>query len=111
MSDTHLYVSTSLLYFESPKSAPLGPDFRWHGITYRKLDPQYFSWLKSRIDSLAQITDTTRLAPESYIETLNLFSSIQSWVLQRIDKDKLDAMVEAFNKEQAQKRTYEPPEQ
>ena len=110
-TNMNLYVSTSLLSFEAPKSAPLAPDFRWHGIMFRRLDPAYYSWLKARIDRLAHVTDTSKITVEAYIETLDRFAAIHEWVMQRVGSEKLAAMVAKFNEQERQKATYVPPEQ
>ena len=108
-----LFVSPDLSFFEVPSTPPftrLSPDFRSNGVTYRRLDPHYYVWLKGRLDTLSELVDAKKVDAKHYAEALEGFEPIYSWLCEHLGEEKMKKLRDMARKGAGQ-NDYVPPGQ
>lgn len=94
--DCYLYVATDLRHFEVCKSAPVAQDLIFNGVIYRRLDGNYYAWLRKRIDAAHEACAEGKCNPKDYDETLAAFSAIDEWAVAKVGRDFLKKAVKGF---------------
>ncbi len=101
---SELYVAIDLDTWEAP--APLQPDqdtiCEPHG--YRRLDPEYYAWLRKRMEGARDAVRTGRLAARQFQGLRERFNSLHTWALDRFGEPALYRAVAALDP-----TWYQPP--
>ena len=72
----NLFVSTALQILEIGRDDEGLPERLVDGIVYRRLDPDYYAWLRAMLDLAAQATDEGKLSMADYDTLLTKFDVI-----------------------------------
>jgi len=98
-----LYVSTELDSWETSTPEP-DQDEICEACGYRRLDPEYYAWLRHRMAVAQQFRRSGRLSVEQYQLWRTRFNGVHAWALARFGEGVLVAAVEALDP-----KAYQPP--
>ena len=99
-----LFVSTDLETTQFEWAITSASDVEYSGKIYRRLDPEYFAWLRSRMLAAQSAFKAGKL-PETKWESLkNRFNPLQEYAVQKFGKEHLQ---QAFS--QLSPQNYQPP--
>jgi len=98
-----LYVSTELDTWETRTPEP-DQDAICERCGYRRLDPEYYAWLRHRMEVAKQAWQRGRLAAAQYQELRQRFNDVHFWAVARLGEAALVAAVEALDP-----KAYRPP--
>lgn len=98
------YVSTDLRMIELPKHKARQQDMLIDGITYRRLDAQYFIWIEGRMRLAQNAVQKGRLKENDLQALTSRFEPISDWVNDNIDDRSLAAARRLF-----ESSSYNPP--
>ena len=76
-TDVQLFVSTSLQSWETKKPHLFARDVQLDDVAFRRLDPEYFAWLRSRMQALKSAQAASRRSQEAFNEIRTRFNAIQ----------------------------------
>jgi hypothetical protein len=76
-TDVRLFVSTSLQSWVPDKPHLFARDVQLDDVVFRRLDPEYFAWLRSRVQALKSAQAAGRLSQEAFNEIRTRFNAIQ----------------------------------
>lgn len=98
-----LYVSTVLDAWET---SALGFDQAaiCEHCGYRRLDPEYYAWLRSRMEVAKQAWERGQLVPLQYQELRRRFNEVHIWAARQFGEEKLLAAVRSLDPKE-----YHPP--
>lgn len=99
-----LYVSPTLKTWETGKPNLYARDVTYDDLCYRRLDPEYYAWLRSKIMLAKKACDSGRLAKAAYEELRGKFMLIHEWAVKIFGEGQIQ---EAINQLDAQ--AYVPP--
>ena len=78
-----LFVSTSLTTWKTASPKQFARDFQINDTVYRRLDPEYYAWLRSRMVVGRKATTAGHLSPDAF-ETLRVrFNAVHEWAVER----------------------------
>jgi len=96
-SAAQMFVSTALDLWWTDRPGMFARDFQINDTVYRRLDPEYFAWLRSRM-TLAKGAATAGRIPLAAFEELRLrFNTIQEWATARFGEGALLEAVRRLN--------------
>lgn len=98
-----LYVSTELDTWETFTPEP-DQDAICERCGFRRLDPEYYAWLRQRMDVAKRARERGRLAAAQYQELRRRFNEVHFWAVKQFGEDALLAAVESLDPE-----AYQPP--
>ena len=98
-----LYVSTELDTWETTTPEP-DQDEICERCGYRRLDPEYYGWLRHRMEVAKQARERGRLAAAQYQELRGRFNAVHFWATAHFGEASLLAAVKAFDP-----KAYQPP--
>jgi hypothetical protein len=98
-----LYVATDLDTWETSTPEP-DQDAICERCGYRRLDPEYYAWLRHRMEMAKQARERGRLAAAQYQELRQRFNAVHFWATAHFGEATLVAAVKALDP-----KTYEPP--
>ena len=98
------YVSTDLRMIELSKPKARLQDMVIDGITYRRLDAQYFVWIEGRMRVAQNAVQKGRLTEYALQALTSRFEPISDWVNENIDDRSLAAARKLF-----ESSSYNPP--
>lgn len=99
-----LYVSTSLATWRTGQSKGIARDFQIDDTCYRRLDLEYYAWLRSRMHMGKLACAAGRLPEKSFDELRAKFNTVHEWAMGHFGKA---VVAEAVNNLNA--RDYQPP--
>jgi len=99
-----LYVSTELDTWETSTPGP-DQDQICERCGYRRLDPEYYAWLRHRMEVAKQARQRGRLAAAQYQELRQRFNAVHFWAVAHLAEDMLLAAVDALSP-----KAYQPPQ-
>lgn len=99
-----LYVSPTLKTWETDKPQLYARDVTYDDLCYRRLDPEYYAWLRSKIMLAKKACESGRLAKAAYDELRGKFMPIHEWAMKNFGEGQIQ---EAINQLDAQ--AYVPP--
>lgn len=107
MAELHseLYVSTELDTWEAHPPIQADQDEVCERCGYRRLDPEYYAWLRHRMEVAQRAVRAGRLAEGQFQEWRARFNAVHAWALRRFGEQPLVAAVKALDP-----RQYRPPE-
>ena len=98
-----LYVSTELDTWETRTPEP-DQDAICERCGYRRLDPEYYAWLRHRMEVAKQARERGRLAAAQYQELRGRFNAVHFWATAHFGEASLLAAVRALDP-----KAYQPP--
>jgi hypothetical protein len=99
-----LYVSTSLATWRTGQPKGIARDFQINDTSYRRLDPEYYAWLRSRMHMGKLASAAGRLPEKSFDELRAKFNAVHEWAMGHFGEA---VLAEAANNLNA--RDYQPP--
>jgi hypothetical protein len=76
-----LFVSTGLDFWATERPYVFARDVQVDDIAYRRLDPEYFAWLRSRMVAVRAALDSGRVTAAAFEELRQSFWAVQEWAL------------------------------
>lgn len=101
---TALYAATNLDSWETDKPRYFARDVGMDGICYRRLDPEYYAWLRHKMALAKKALDAGRLDSAAFDGLRTRFNDIHAWVVARFGENELLAAVRSLDP-----KTYPPP--
>ncbi len=98
-----LYVSTELDTWETTTPEP-DQDQICERCGYRRLDPEYYAWLRHRMTVAQQFRRSGRLSAAQYQTWRTRFNPVHAWAIARFGESVLVAAVETLDP-----KAYQPP--
>ncbi len=103
--ETALYASTNLTFFETKRPQDYGRDYVGvFGTCFRRLDPDYYAWLRHKMDLARKATQSGRSAAPAFDKLRARFNAVHAWAIDHLGEKVLRSAVQSFNL-----KTYVPP--
>jgi hypothetical protein len=99
-----LYVATDLCFWKTDSPATFCRDVQINETAYRRLDPEYFAWLRSRLALAKEAAKSKRIDPAGFEELRGRFSEIEAWALDRFGPQAILAAIRSLTP-----KAYDPP--
>jgi hypothetical protein len=103
-SSVAMYVSTSLEQWITNEPARFASDVQIDDTAYRRLDPEYYAWLRSKMTIAKSAVTAGKLAASQFDDLRARFNAMQDWATVTFGEPRL---IEAIRTLDA--RTYVPP--
>ena len=99
-----LYVATDLSTWAPKCPDSIARDCHIDDVVYRRLDPEYFAWLRARMFTVKRAADAGHVSPVAFDELRARFNAVQGQAVDLFGEAALVAAVGCFDPE-----TYRPP--
>ena len=99
-----LYVATDLSTWAPECPERIARDCQIDDVVYRRLDPEYFAWLRARMFTVKRGVDAGSVSPGAFDELRARFNGLQSQAIDLFGEAALVAAVGSFDPE-----SYRPP--
>jgi hypothetical protein len=99
-----LFVSTSLTTWTTANPRQFARDFQINDTVYRRLDPEYYAWLRSRMVVAKKAATAGHLPPAAFEELRVRFNAVHEWAVERFGES---CLLDAIRNLGA--RGYAPP--
>jgi hypothetical protein len=99
-----LYVSTSLDAWEPSQPDLLARDVTLSGVCFRRLDPEYYAWLRNKLTLAEKALEAGKIAYEVFDTLLTRFNEVYMWAVDSFGRDTLAAAMESVDR-----KKYVPP--
>lgn len=104
LRDAALYVSTGVDSWPTDQPHRLARDVQINDTAYRRLDPEYYAWLRSRMNLARLAAEAGQLRREDFDELRVKFNAVHEWAVAHFGED---ALRDAIGHLDA--RVYSPP--
>ena len=101
---TALYVATNLETWEAKPPVRPDQDAICEPCGFRRLDPEYYAWLRSRMELAQKRYEKGRLPARQYEELRARFNAVHAWAIERFGEQ---VLLEAMKSLDASR--YSPP--
>lgn len=101
---TEMYVSTGLRTWNTDRPSIFARDVQINDTAYRRLDPDYYAWLRSKMTMARLASNAGRISREEYEDLRQGFNAMQEWAIRRYGEPELLEAVRNLDT-----RTYQPP--
>ena len=99
-----LFVSTSLATWTTANPEQFARDFQINDTVYRRLDPDYYAWLRSRMVVAKRAATTGHLDAAAFEDLRVCFNAVHAWAIEHFSEAQLLAAVRTFRS-----CDYKPP--
>lgn len=99
-----LFVSTSLATWTTANPEQFARDFQINDTVYRRLDPEYYAWLRSRMVIAKKAATAGHLSPDAFEALRVRFNAVHEWAVERFGES---CLLDAIRELDA--RGYAPP--
>ena len=99
-----LFVSTSLSVWATDEPERFARDLQINDTMYRRLDPEYYAWLRSRMALAKQAATAGRLDAAAFEDLRVRFNAVHVWAVEHFGESQL---LDAINSPDV--RDYKPP--
>lgn len=99
-----LFVSTSLATWTTASPEQFARDFQINDTMYRRLDPEYYAWLRSRMVLAKKAATAGQLDAASFEDLRLRFNAVHEWAVGHFGESRLLAAVRAIRPAE-----YNPP--
>jgi len=99
-----LYVATNLESWETTTQDYYARDVSIDDTCFRRLDPDYFAWLRYKMALAKKAADLGRLSSSAFETLRTRFNVIHTWAIEHYGEDKLLSAVQSLDP-----KTYSPP--
>ena len=103
-SPVALFVSTALGSWTTDHPKVFARDVQINDTAYRRLDPEYYAWLRSRMVFAKEAATTGRLSLAAFENLRVRFNSVHEWAVHHFGEALLLALVRTFHS-----GDYKPP--
>ncbi len=93
----HLFVSTSLDTWATNQPEMFARDFQIDDTCYRRLDPEYFAWLRTKMTAARMAAQSGQLPIDTFNTLRSRFNAIQSWAVEHFGERRLREAVRVLN--------------
>ena len=76
-----LFVSTSLATWTTTNPEQFARDFQINDTVYRRLDPDYYAWLRSRMAVAKKAATAGHLSPDAFEDLRVRFNAVHEWAV------------------------------
>lgn len=87
----HLFVSTALDKWFTANAAAFARDVQINDTAYRRLDPEYYAWLRSRMMLAKAATSAGQIGLDAFDDLRHRFNTIHHWAVDRFGEQALIA--------------------
>jgi len=99
-----LFVSTALDTWITEQAEAFARDVQINDTAYRRLDPEYYAWLRSRMMLAKTAASAGQIGIDAFDELRHRFNIIHQWALDRFGEEALIVAARGFGH-----REYHPP--
>lgn len=99
-----LFVSTSLAFWGTERPDVFARDVQIDDTAFRRLDPEYFAWLRSRMLAARAAVDSGRVQADAFEELRRSFYKVQAWAIDAFGETTLREAMGKLNR-----GSYHPP--
>jgi hypothetical protein len=99
-----LFVSTELSCWQTDRPDAFNLDVQINDTAYRRLDPEYYAWLRSRMNMVRLAALAGQVSQDSFDELRANFNRIHEWAMVHCGEAALKAAVAGLDA-----RDYKPP--
>jgi len=99
-----LFVSTSLDTWLADNPELFARDVQINDTAYRRLDPEYYAWLRSRMDLAKHAAAAGQISPDAFEELRQKFNAVHEWAIEHFGEA---VMLDAVRN--LDTRNYAPP--
>ncbi len=103
-SCTSLFVSTSLDTWATDQPRIFARDVQINDTAYRRLDPEYYAWLRSRMNLAKLAAGAGRLSQDAFDDLREKFNAVHEWAVAHFSEQALREAVRHLDT-----RSYAPP--
>ncbi len=100
----HLFVSTSLDTWTTDQPEVFARDVQINDTHYRRLDPEYFAWLRAKMTAARTAAQSGRLPVDAFNALRSRFNAVQSCAVEHFGEPRLREAVRVLSV-----RLYAPP--
>ena len=100
----HLFVSTALDSWSTDQGAAFARDVQIDDTAYRRIDPEYYAWLRSRMVLAQKAASAGHLNTAAFEDLRIRFNAVHDWAVQHFGEEQLLAAVRAIRAGE-----YKPP--
>ncbi len=101
---TDMYVSTDLGMWRTDRPWIFARDVQINDTAYRRLDPDYYAWLRSKMTMARLASNAGRISREEFDDLRQQFNAMQEWAIRRYGEAVLLEAVRSLDT-----RMYQPP--
>ena len=101
--DAALFVATNLVHFENERRLS-NADLAIDGVCYRRLDPEYYAWLRTKMARARIAFEMGDLSEETFHRLHDAFNAIHDWAIEHFGEATLQRAFRWFKP-----RQYLPP--
>lgn len=102
--DAAMFVSTGVASWLTDQPHRLARDVQIDDTAYRRLDPEYYAWLRSRMNLARLAAEAGRLLREDFDELRVKFNAVHEWAVEHFGEDTLRDAIGHLDA-----RVYSPP--
>ena len=99
-----IYVSTSLQHWITDEPHAFARDVQINDTAYRRLDPEYYAWLRAKMQIAKMASDAGRLGRDEFEELRRKFNAMHAWAVEHFAESRLLDAVRDLDA-----RDYAPP--
>ncbi len=99
-----LYAATNLKSWETGEPHRLARDVGIAGICFRRLDPDYYAWLRHKMDLAEKAAGSRRLSTQAFDTLRTRFNTIHAWAIEHLGEEALRSAVRSLDP-----KAYAPP--
>ena len=104
LSSAALFVSTGLSFWKTDQPEVFPRDVQFNDTAYRRLDPEFYAWLRSKMQMAKLSVLAGQLPQEAFDATRDSFNRIHEWAIAHFGETTLQEAVRALDA-----RDYQPP--
>jgi len=102
--DTVLYAATNLESWETVTPHYYAQDVSIDSTCFRRVDPEYFAWLRHKMTLARKSADSGRLSSSAFEMLRTRFNDIRAWAVNHFGEDEILSAVQSLDP-----KTYPPP--
>jgi len=99
-----LFVSTALDTWVANNPELFARDVQINDTAYRRLDPEYYAWLRSRMNLAKHAAAAGRISPDAFEELRQKFNAVHEWAIEHFGEVVLQDAIRNLDT-----RMYAPP--
>ncbi len=99
-----LYAATNLKSWETAEPDHFATDIGIDGTCFRRLDPDYYAWLRHKMDLAKKAASSKRLSAQAFDTLRTRFNVIHAWAMEHLGDEDLRSAVCSLDP-----KTYGPP--
>ena len=101
---TALYAATNLKSWKTDKPHYFARDVGIYGSCFRRVDPNYYAWLRHKMNVAKKAADAGKLPSQAFETLRSRFNVIHAWAMKNVGEKALLEAVRSLNP-----RRYPPP--